>query len=54
MTLDTPVRIAYREGADQVVHFSVPEYAHSFARMMRLKHEVESIQIGSERIERLR
>jgi hypothetical protein len=54
MTLDTPVRIAYREGASRVIHFSVPEYAHSFARMMRLKHEVESIQVGSERMERVR
>ena len=54
MTLDTPVRIAYREGADRVVHFSVPEYARSFARMMQRKHEVESIQVGSERMERVR
>ena len=54
MTLDTPVRIAYREGASRVIHFSVPEYAHSFARMVAQKPIVESVRVGSERIERVR
>jgi hypothetical protein len=48
MTVDTPVRIAYRQGASQVVHFAIPEYAQSFARMMAKKQTVESVQVGSE------
>jgi hypothetical protein len=54
MTVDTPVRVSYRRGTSRVIHFSVPEYARSFARMMTQKDEVESIQVGSERIERVR
>jgi hypothetical protein len=53
MTVDTPVRIAYRRGGAQVVHFCVPEYALSFARMMELKREVESVQVGPRQIERV-
>jgi hypothetical protein len=54
MTVDTPVRIVYRHGPAKVVHFCVPEYAHSFARMMAGKPIVESVRVGSERIERVR
>lgn len=54
MTVDTPVRIAYRHRRAQVVHFCIPEYAHSFARMMAQKPIVESVRVGSERIEAVR
>jgi hypothetical protein len=54
MTVDTPVRIAYRHGLVEVVHFCVPEYAHSFARMMAQKPIVESVRVGSERIRAVR
>jgi hypothetical protein len=53
MTADTPVRIAYRQGPSQVVHFCIPEYALSFARMIEAKREVKSVQVGSEPIERV-
>lgn len=53
MTADTPVRIAYRHGPAQVIHFCIPEYALSFARMIEGKREVKSVQVGSERLERV-
>jgi hypothetical protein len=53
MTVDTPVRVSYRRGASRVIHFSVPEYARSYARMMARKDVVELVQVGSERIERV-
>ena len=53
MTADTPVRISYRRGASRVIHFSVPEYARSFAQMMARKDMVERVHVGSERLERV-
>jgi hypothetical protein len=45
MTADTAVRVTYRNRGTQVIHFCIPEYAQSFARMMSLKREVSSVSI---------
>jgi hypothetical protein len=45
MSADTVVHITYRNRGTQVIHFCIPEYAQSFARMMRTKQEVSSVQI---------
>jgi hypothetical protein len=45
MTADTAVRVTYRNRGTQVIHFCIPEYAQSFARMMSQKREVRSVNI---------
>jgi hypothetical protein len=50
MTADTAVRITYRNRGTQVIHFCIPEYAQSFARMMSQKKEVRAVWIQGARI----